>query len=1357
MTKYILLIFFLLLLSGISADVFPQTVRYIGIDQGLSNNSVGGVYKDHNGFMWFSTYDGLNKYDGTGFTIFRNRIGDSTSILSNTIGAIEGDLNNNIWVVTSLGLCIYYPATDLFSRVKYKPSTGTSLKYVDFEINLITVDNDGTMYVSAKNNGLLVFDPGSEIGYQVPLMTGMKKIFNYPISATAINQTTNDVWLFIENVGLCKYNKKGPAVQLINNSIKQVNCMIVHKDKNLWLGNNYGLAKYNPDLNNVSAEYDIGINKIKALLIDNADKLWLGSDGKGILIMDLATEKIKPLLSANGKGMLNSISILDLYQDEDDRIWICTIRGGINVIDVKSNPFSSYLYKGDNDTNAGFNSISAFCEDIKDEIWLGTSGWGLRQWNRKNNTYRFYSNDPANDHSLGSNLVTNILRDAGNDIWISAWYGGVNRFDRATRSFTRYPCFNPFTNKLETQVWFLHEDRYKTIWAGTSNEGTLYFLNRAANRFEVFDKRIENPQCIAEDKSGNLWVGTYSTLIKVDKVNKKHIVYQIGYIVRSIHEDSKGNFWIGTQGGGLLLFNRQRGTFKRYNENTGLHAGTILRIEEDAHSNLWMSSFTGLIKFNTEKKQFSKFTKSDGLLSNQFNSNGSLSLKSGEMMFGGINGFHMFNPDSIDIKESKPTVFLTHIQINGQPISENKSFITKSTLDKVTELTVPFDKAYIALEFVAPEYSAPDKIQYSYFMEGLEKAYRNNYNARSAVYSQMNEGTYYFNVKTTNVWGVWGKETQLLKIIILPPWYRSWWAYLLYSLTIAGIFYLYAWYKKNREDLKFKIILADLQVKKEEELNERKLSFFTNIAHEFRTPLTLIINPIKDLLNKQDIKEPENDLNIIYRNAKRLMSLVNQLLLFRKAENETAGLQIELLNFAVLCKEVFLCFVQQALSKDKQYEFICADEEISLYADREKMEVCLFNLISNAMKYTAKNGKVSVKITQTAQEVLLSVEDDGAGIPPEVGSSLFEKFYQVQGYGIKSKKGFGIGLYLVKKFIELHKGTINYTTTINKGTIFTFRLLKGNAHFEDVGIFFGSEQKSSFLDELVEEPEITGNIPVVVNRNDVPVVSDKMVMLVIDDNEQIRNYLVKIFNHSFKIQQADNGDDGLKMTRQFQPDIIISDIRMPGVNGIDLCRLVKTDMELKHIPFILLTGSSGEEARLRGIECGADDYINKPFEKELLLARVNSILQNRNNLQQYFFNEITHRQNTLKISREDKAFIDLCISIVENNLGNDTFNIKIFAAEIGMSHSNLYKRVKAVSGQSINSFIRFIRLRKAAELLINTPTNVNEVAFQVGINDIKYFRQQFFKLFQLNPSDYIKKYRKSLSNSTYRFNDEKNS
>jgi len=1356
MTKYILLIFFLLLLSGISADVFPQTVRYIGIEQGLSNNSVGSVYKDHNGFMWFSTYDGLNKYDGTSFTIFRNRIGDSTSIPSNTIGTIEGDRNNNIWVMTSLGLCIYHPATDLFSRAKYKPSTGSTLKNVDFEVNLITVGTDGSMYVSAKNNGLLVFDPGSEIGYQVPLMTGMKKIFNYPVSATAINQTTNDVWLFIENVGLCKYNKNAPVVQLINNSIKRVNCMIVHKDKNLWFGNDYGLAKYNPDANHVSAEYNIGINKIKALLIDNADKLWLGSDGKGVLIMDLATEKIKPLLDANGKGMLNSISILDLYQDEDDRIWICTIRGGVNVIDVKSNPFSSYIYKGANDTNAGFNSISAFCEDTKDEIWLGTNGWGLRQWNRKNNTYRFYSNDPANDHSLGSNLVTNIVRDAGNDIWVSAWYGGINRFDRTSRSFTRYPCFNPFTNKVETQVWFLHEDIDKTIWAGTSNEGTLYFLNRATNRFEVFDKRIENPQCIAEDKSGNLWVGTYSTLIKVDKVNKKHVFYQIGLTVRSIHEDKKGNFWIGTQGGGLLLFNRNNGKFKRFTESAGLQANTILRIEEDAHANLWMSSFTGLIKFNAAKKQFIKFTKSDGLLSNQFSTNGSLSLQSGEMMFGGINGFHLFHPDSIDIKESTLGVFLSHIQINGQPINENISFITKSTLDRVTELTVPYDKAYIALEFVAPEYSAPDKIQYSYFMDGWDKGYRSNYNARSAVYSQMKEGTYYFNVKTTNVWGVWSKETQLLKIIILPPWYRTWWAYLLYFLTIAGVFYVYARYKKNREELKFKVILADLQVKKEEELNERKLSFFTNIAHEFRTPLTLIINPIKDILNKQDNQEPENDLNIIHRNAKRLMSLVNQLLLFRKAENETAALQIEPLNFAVLCKEVFLCFVQQAASMDKQYEFICADEEILLYADREKMEVCLFNLISNALKYTAKNGKVLVKITQTAQEVLLSVEDDGAGIPPEVGPRLFEKFYQVQGYGIKSKKGFGIGLYLVNKFMELHKGTINYITTINKGTVFTIRLLKGNAHFGDVGVVYSTEQKSSLLDELVEEPEIAANNSVVVNHSDAPVISDKMVMLVIDDNEQIRDYLIKIFNHSFKIHHADNGDDGLKMNRQVQPDIIISDIRMPGINGIDLCKLVKSDLELKHIPFILLTGSSGEEARLRGIEYGADDYINKPFEKELLMARVNSILQNRNNLQQYFFNEITHRPNTLKISREDKAFIDLCISIVENNLGNDAFNIKLLAEEIGMSHSNLYKRVKAVSGQSINSFIRFIRLRKAAELLINTSTNVNEVAFQVGINDIKYFRQQFFKLFQLNPSDYIKKYRKVLRDSTYRFNDEKN-
>ncbi len=1357
MIKYALFLWLMGLVAFSHPMLTAQSVRYLGIEQGLSNNSVNCIYKDNKGFMWMGTYDGLNKYDGYKFTHFKNRISDTSSLLSNNISTICGDTNNSIWVGTAIGVSIYHPATELFTIATYTPRESNFPKKVTAEIRSIKKIKNGSMLVATAANGLLAFNSGYETGKQVPLVLKGKKVFNYPVNEITLNHNNNEVLLFISNTGLCRYDPVKRLVVVINETIRQVNCMVVDRNNNIWLGKTTGIAKYSLASNAITAEYEIGINKIVTFSLGKDGLLWMGTNGKGILKLHLQTAAITPLAPGGDKKMPNSLTILNIEEDEAGRKWIGTLRGGVNIIDPGANPFVTYVYKEREaeNYNPGFNSISSFCEDMDGEIWIGTSGWGLRKWNRKTNSYHFFSHIPGNNQSLGSNLITNILRDKKNNIWVSSWYGGINRFNRATGTFTKYSCFNPNTGKEESQVWFLYEDNTGTIWAGTTNEGTLYYLNKATNRFELYDQRIKNPQCMREDNKGIIWVGNYNSLMRIDRVNKKLAEYPIGHTVRNIYEDKLHNFWVGTQGGGLLLFDRSNGSFKRYNEDSGLQAGTILRIEEDEHANLWMSSFTGLIKYNAATKQFIRFSSSDGLQSNQFNTNGSLSLQSGEMMFGGINGFQMFYPDSVKIKQSNPRVYLSQIQVNGHPLNQHPGFITNHKLDRVTEITVPYDEAYLAFDFVAPEYSAPDKIQYSYFMEGWDKGYSKNISDRSAVYSRMHEGTYYFKVKTTGVWGIWGKETQLLTVIILAPWYRTGWAYLLYFIAISGSIFVYTRYKKKQAHMKYQVLLADLQVKKEEELNEKKLSFFTNVAHEFRTPLTLIINPIRDMLKTSDEEAPNQALDIIYRNARRLMSLVNQLLLFRKAEDETAALNAEMLNFVEVCRDVYVCFVQQATVSNRLYEFICDETAIPMYIDREKMEVCIFNLISNAMKYTPEGGRIKVKVAETPTQVILTVEDNGAGIPDEGAAHLFEKFYQVQGYGRKSQNGFGIGLYLVKKFVEMHDGSITYTTAIGKGTSFNIQLLK--QWQPEVPMVIGGQHRhqSSLIEELVEVPQVAASHLVPVAPPQLAGVSAKKLMLVIDDNEQIREYLVTIFSAAFTLHQAADGDQGWKMIRQLQPDMIISDIRMPGINGLELCRLVKTDAALKHIPFILLTGSVGEEARLKGIEGGADDYISKPFEKDILVAKVNSIVLNRNNLQQYFFNEITHAPNTLKISGDDKAFIESCISIVENNLGNDEFNVKIFAAEIGMSHSNLYKRVKAVSGQSINSFIRFIRLRKAAELLINTPANVNEVAFQVGINDLKYFRQQFFNLFGVNPSDYIKKYRKVLGNTSYRFNVER--
>lgn len=1345
----IIIIFFSVRLFA--SDIYQ--VRYLGIENGLSNNAVTSIYKDHNGFMWFATYDGLNKYDGNSISIFRNRINDSTSLIGNEVYTIAGDMKYNLWVGGRNGACVYHPSTNSFSALYYNPAESAKSRKVNFAISKIVVGENDNVFIATSDEGLLLFKPDNKIGQQVALIDGSVKMNHYNVDVIKIDDKNEDLWLFAEGIGLCKYDPKANLVRVINKDFKQGNCLIIDNEQHLWLGSNRGLYRYIPATNSFSDNYFNGNYRITDLYIDKSGVFWIASDGRGVLLMEVATKKLRPLLSADGKEMLNSSSILQIFEDDEGRKWISTLRGGINIIEAKPNPFKSIVYNNGN-LSPNINFVSSFCEENSSGLWVGTNGYGLRYWDRKNNTYKFYTNDVVNDKSLGSDLVTSIIKDVKNTIWVSTWYGGVNRFNRTGNSFERYSCFNPYTNLDEKQVWFLYEDRLKTLWASTSNEGTLYTLNRSTNKFEIFDKRITNVQCLAEDLQGDLWGGNYASLIKIDKVNKRHIFYHIGYTVRCIHEDRTGNFWVATQGGGLLLFNKHNGTYKRFDETNGLQSNTILRILEDSSGNLWMSSFTGLIKYDIRKKVFIKFSKSDGLQSNQFSFNGATKLNSGELLFGGIKGFNIFNPDSVYVTASIPKVFLTGIHINGESIEASISLIAKTDLDRVTEITVPYDKAYITLDFVAPEYRAPDKIRYSYYLEKWDKKYNEGNAIRTATYSHLPEGTYTFKVKVTDVLGRWGDEMQLLKINVLPPWYRTWWAYLFYLGLIGGLIYLYIRYKTNQHRLNYEINLARLTAEKEKELTEKKITFFTHISHEFRTPLTLIINPLKDILFGKNNSEPDKRVTVIYRNARRLLSLVDQLLLFRKVEADEQQINLEKFSITEMCNDVYLSFQQHASAKNISFSILGIESSLDILADKQKTEIILFNLLSNAFKFTPQGGKITMELIEKGNMVEVVVVDSGCGIPEEVGNRLFQPFYQVQTSDGDHPTGFGIGLYLSKKLADANGGALYFrNNTMSKGTTFVLTLKKFVESLNTT-VKKSEGNNHSFLEELVEDvlvenggtssgPDHPKSKADIINK----ITSDLPGMLVIDDNKDMRDLLTEIFKESFNIYEADSAEEGFIVACKEVPDIIISDILMKKMSGIELCAKIKSDPAIGHIPVILLTASSSIENKLKGIEGGAEDYITKPFETEIIVASVNNILKRKNRLQQYFFNEVTLQPN-FTITGEYKEFIEQCISIVEKHIDNPDFNIKTFCREIGMSHPKLYKKVKSVSGLSVNVFIRYLRLRKAAEFLINTNKNITEVTYEVGFRDIKYFREQFQELFEMNPSEYVKKYRKSLGSKT---------
>lgn len=1369
----------------------PRIIR-LGVEKGLSNNSIRCIYQDRDGFFWFGTFDGLNRYDGYEFTVFRNKLNDPLSLPHNYISTIHEDPAKNIWVGTGQGLSIFNSRTARFSPA-YCFAYGTNRRAkIIANVDKVVSDDKGNVFIATNGRGLMVQPAGTNTAIQIPLQEGGKLQFDYSVIAEVDGKQR--VWLFVAGAGLFRYDHGTKQMQSVNSTLKFAHNLVPDNEDHLWIGTANGLYKYAIAAGAYVRTYTtkdgkLTSNNIASLAFDNNRKLWIGTEGAGINVLDPATGQIDYILPGANSQSLSSESVTAIYHDKESRHWIGTLKGGINIIDPQISQFQTVSHDPVNPNSLVNNFAACFFEDENDQLYIGTDGGGISIWNRKTNRFQNFRHDPSHPRSLSNDKVTSILQDHRKQIWIATFGGGINRFDKATGSFEHYRCLNDVTGIENNNVRKLYLDKEHNLWAATFANGKLYRFNEQANRFEAFDQVLYDLVSFVEDDKGALWAGDAYQLIRIDKKNRQHRFFTIGKPVRAISKDKSGNFWIGTEGAGILLFDPVAEKIKaHYADADGLCNNSVLSILPDSLGHLWLSTFDGLSRFNPTQKTFTNFYQSDGLPSNQFMFRAALGLRSGEMVFGSINGFVLFYPERISPRNFMPPVVVTGLRVNNKQLSEEGDYINGITNNHISGLRIPYDEAVLSVDFAALEYSSPGKIVYGYFLEGWDKGWNYTNKVRTANYTNLREGDYVLHLKSTNAEGVWNTRETLLHIQVLPPWYRSWWAYLLYGCFAGGLLYLYLRYKGEQTRLKYQVQIsrlneenersereksqallrmekaerqrseaelelakaekakgeAELEAQrvindKERELNEKKMAFFTSITHEFRTPLTLVLNPIKDLLKHKEQPVNPADLKLIHHNAGRLLRLVDQLLLFQKADSELDRLKIATIDLPALIKEVYASFSQVAHTKKIDYQLYVPEEDMLLYADREKLEVILYNLLSNAFKYTPDGGRVHFRVKRQEGKATIEVQDSGPGIPEEAREKLFEKFYQAS----TAKAGFGIGLYLVNHFVNAHQGTISYTSEAGKGTSFLVQLPLGREHLAGQEIVEAPMAATGMLEALPEammEEEGSEEFQDAYT----PLTTESRSILVVDDNAQIRQYIRQLFREQFSVYEAQSGEEALALARQYLPDVIISDVVMQGMTGIEFCQRIKGDSALGHIPVILVTGNSSTEARLRGVEGGADDYISKPFDKDLLVARVATLLKSRSNLQKYFYNEITLQDNPLKISSEYKEFLDNCIAIVEAHLDDDQFSINTLARELGMSYSKMYKKIKAVSGQPANAFVRFIRLRKAAELFINTNNNITETAFQVGISDIKHFRKHFTHLFGMKPSAYIEKYRKHL-------------
>ncbi|WEA00592.1 two-component regulator propeller domain-containing protein [Mucilaginibacter sp. SJ] len=1320
---------------------FGQNTRYIGIEEGLSNNTVTAVFKDHNGLMWFGTVDGLNQYDGYSFKKFKNKYQDTTTLPDDNIICINSDASGNLLVGTQNGLGVLGRKDLKFSQVYVVDASGKK-RIIEGPISSICRDSKNKIFAATRESGFLEISENLD-ARQIPLLNSKHSLINSYTATAALVSRDGAVWTAVEGTGLCKLNLGRGRMEIVDMNLPPCSGIAANSEGNLFLGTNNGLYFYDIQHKTLS-KVDLKAfsnAKINGLIIDKLNKMYLATDGQGVVELDGIDGQMR-IIRHIGIDILTSNSVYTVFEDELSRKWIGTLRGGIDVIDPKINQFQTVRHIGLNPNSLVSDFTFSFCEDRYHHIWIGTDGGGLSIWDKKANLFENHVFESLPNESFNANYITSIIKDSGQNMWLSTYGPGVLRYDYDTRTFKNIPFLN---KKGRNPVWKLAMDHENVIWAASSAVDTsrLFYFSAARNCFIPAPFHLTTDIIsIANDGKNGLWLGTFSGLLHVDKKTGVDKSVNLHSAVRSLHYSASGMLWIGTYGRGLFSYEPDKGILKNFTEKNGLCDNKVLNIEEDKSGGIWMSTYNGISKFDPVGKSFENFYAADGLQSNQFYFNASTRLSSGELIFGGIKGFNIFNPENIHRYHDFSPLIITGIRVANTLIDANSKYVAGgSTIYNIDHIRLPYDKAIISLEFAALEYSLPDKIQYAYKLEGRDKGWNYLLNQRTLNYTQLDAGTYTLKIRCTNSSGIWSPKVKLIRFTVIPPWYRTWWAYLLYLLFIASILGAYLIYHYKQTKLKFEMKLI-------KEVNEKKLSFFTNISHELRTPLTLILNPIKELLHSDGKNLDLIDLSTVYRNSRRLLSLVDQLLLFKSSESEISAFNPGWMNITEACNEVFLCFNNQVKKKRISYEFLSNNVDVFLFADREKIDIVLFNLLSNAIKYTSEDGTVRLSINEHQKSVDICIRDTGKGISPEAGDKIFEKFYRInQENG--SESGFGIGLYLAHRYMEVLQGELTYTSELGKGTEFRMILPKPDKPYVRQSEDKTVQRSTHIVDELIgESAPIAEDQFYDFDQVMAPdITPTKQTVLLIDDDTDFRTYLKKILYKSYAILEAEDVDQGFDLLLQDEPDIIVCDVLLKGTSGVEFCSKIKESPSFSHIPVILLTGSSSPEIKLKGIECGADDYITKPFEKDLLIARIKSMLKGRVLLKKFFINEITLKQNQFKIPAEYSEFINKCIVIVEQHLQDDDFGTKQFTAEIGMSRSKLFRNIKAVSGLTIVEFIRYIRLRKAGQLMMETDLQIKEISYRVGFSDQKYFREQFNKLFKMNPSEFVNKYKNSMTDN----------
>ncbi|WP_373518045.1 two-component regulator propeller domain-containing protein [Pricia sp.] len=1293
--------------------------RHYQVEDGLSHNSILSSLQDEKGFMWFGTKDGLNRFDGYTFKVFRNDRGNQNSLGSNFVECLH-EYNGDLWVGTDSGVFLYNAKLENFEALD---ALG------NFPILDIENDDEGNLWFVAGNT-LSKYNVASK------KLTRFDTGDFFPVEE--ITKTPDGIlWAANANF-IYRYDRKNDTFKTIEILAESDNGLPLRISKISPLNENTLLIGTQ---NHGALRFDISSEIAEKLLPESEDplyvrdfavkdkELWMATES-GLYIYDLKNGTYENLKkSYNDPYALSDNALYTLTIDTENGVWIGSYFGGIDHYPKPYAQFDTYFPKTGENSISG-NAVREIKKDTFGNLWIGTEDAGLNRLNLKSKQFTGYM--PSDDGHTLSHYNIHALLPRGDQLWVGTFEHGLDIMDLTTGEVIKHYRLGDGHGLSSNFIYALYEDGAQTIYAVTASGIQTYDPEK--DRFDIVDGFPPTLffTALMKDVEGVLWAGSYwDGLYTFDlKTNKKRMFRNddrkpnaiSANGINAIFQDSKRNIWVTTENG-LNRYRKESEDFRTYTTQDGFPSNVFYSIIEDAKNRLWISTSNGLIAFDPETEEKKVYTKANGLLSDQFNYNSAYKADNGRMYFGSVGGLISFDPDEFMENTYSPPIFITGLQINNREVSIDPSGSPlQESVIQTSKIQLGPNESSFNIDFAALGFNAPETREYWYKLEGLDDAWIDLNKKHNVSFTQLPAGDYTFKVKSLNNNGVWSKEASPLQIEVLPVLWKSHLAYALY-IIIFGIL-IYLGFREYHRRIKVSNLqrIKQLNHRKEKEVYRAKIEFFTNISHEIRTPLTLIKSPLEKAMDK--IKGDPGifeNLSIVERNTDRLLDLVNQLLDFRKTETEGMHLTYVETNIPELLQKTYDRFSEAIKDKEIDFKMNMGEKDVSAFVDAEAFRKIAANLFGNAIKYAKK--EVEVLLTADVKNFVLRIDNDGNLIPPHLRERIFEPFYRLT--GSENQTGTGIGLALARSLTELHQGRLHLDTDNGKTNRFILELP------------LHQEKEFRLTQSSTETRERRENLPEEKPRDPVSIENGKSIILLVEDSEELLNFVAKELEVEYHIRKASNGMQALQILGEENIQLVISDVMMPGIDGFTLCKKIKTDLEISHIPVIMLTSKSAVNAKMEGLESGADAYIEKPFSMRHLKIHVANLLENRRHVLEHYSSSPLAHIKSIANTKTDETFIKKLDKVIYENMADHDLNVETLAEIMHMSRSTLYRKIRDISNLSPNELINITRLKKSAELIKTGKYKIFEVAEIVGYNSPTSFGRNFQKQFEMTPSEYM--------------------